>query len=206
MSQSYHQSLRPGMHISPKRGIGRFPKHKGRTSVQKLRNDMTKTERSVWTCCRPALITSSELHGWSSAVCSDATTRLYETLITDLPVNQIKNTDNLDSPRVPLTLNRVWLMFGPSKSAENKTWSAVRPLTKWLFSLRSHGRGWSGSILVSPALASVWEHPAVFEARSSHSHWPWTVCSPPHHDSSDWDNIDGFKVEFRIGFRLGLGA
>lgn len=121
----------------------------------------------------------SKLHGWSSAVCSDATTRLYETLMMDLPVNQIKNTGNLDSPQVPLTFNRVWLMFGQSKSAENKTRSAVRPLAKWLFSLRSHRRGWSGSIFVSPTLASVWEHPAVFEARSSHSHWPWTVCSPP---------------------------
>lgn len=36
LNQRYNQSIRSGMRISPKRGIGWVPKHKMRTSVQKL--------------------------------------------------------------------------------------------------------------------------------------------------------------------------
>lgn len=167
------------MHISPKRGIGRIPKCKRRISVQKPQNDMTRTEGSVWTSCHPVLITSADYtadHQHSAQTQRHGSSKL-SCLISRL--NQINNTVNLDSGQFLLAFNRVRLIFGQSKLAKNEMWPAFCPLTKWLFSLRSHRRGWSWSISVRPGLASVWEHPAVFEVRSSHSHWPWTICSPP---------------------------
>lgn len=134
ISQSYNQSIRPGMHVSPKWGIGKIPKHKTRTSVQKRQNDMRRTERSVWTCCCTALIRSADYTADQQH--SVQTQRHGSAKLSYLvsPLNQINNTDNLDSGQDLLTFNRVWLMFGQSKLAEKETWSAFYPLTKSLFS------------------------------------------------------------------------
>lgn len=93
-------------------------------------------------------------------------------------------------------------MFVQSKLAENEPWSAFHPLTKLVFLLRSHRRGWSWSIFVRPGLSSVWEHPAVFEARSSHSHWPWTVCSLP----ATIVQTEKTEMVSRLSLELGLGS
>lgn len=68
---------------------------------------MTRTEASVWTYCRATLITSADYtadHQHSVQTQRHGSTKLLSLIC---PLNQINNTDNLDSGQVPFAFNRV---------------------------------------------------------------------------------------------------
>lgn len=162
------------MHINPKRGIGWIPKHKMRTLVQKQRNDVTRTEGSISTCYHTNLITSAD---YTADHQRSVQTQRHDFAKLS-PPNQINNTDNSNSGQVPVAFNRAWLMVRQSKLAENETRSALYHLKNQCFHCSPTVGVDPGLFLKGPGLTTLWEHPAVFEASYSHSHWPWTVCSP----------------------------